>query len=77
MVKLTIKKGDEAQFLYETTVQMSVEDLMKEIMPIYNGRLKIDRIGSGMVLFSFLRLSSVQLFVLLYIFKIFFLGLLN
>ena len=48
MVKLNIKKGDEAQFLYDTTVEISVDDLLKEIIPIYNGRLKVGRISSGM-----------------------------
>ncbi|KAK2163902.1 hypothetical protein LSH36_72g03090 [Paralvinella palmiformis] len=46
MVKLNIKKGDEAQFLYDTTVQISIDDLIKEIIPIYNGRLKVGRIAS-------------------------------
>ncbi|CAD5113566.1 unnamed protein product [Dimorphilus gyrociliatus] len=46
MVKLHIKKGDEDQFLIETTVQISVEDLMKLLIPIYNGRLKVNRICS-------------------------------
>lgn len=46
MVKLNIKKGDEAQFLYDTTVEVSIDDLLKEIIPIYNGRLKVGRIAS-------------------------------
>jgi len=46
MVKLHIKKGDESQFLYETTVQANVEDEIKIICNIYNGRLKIDRLCS-------------------------------
>ena len=41
-----IKKGDESQFLYETTVQANVEDEIKIICNIYNGRLKIDRLCS-------------------------------
>ena len=47
MVKLSIKKGDDPQFLYETTVQIPIEDLMKAIVPIYNGRLKVERICGG------------------------------
>lgn len=48
MVMLHIKRGDESQFLLETTVQIPVEDLMKEIIPIYNGRLKVTRISAEM-----------------------------
>ena len=47
MVKLHIKKGDESQFLYETTVEMPVDDLLKDVSVIYNGRLKIQRICAG------------------------------
>ena len=47
MVKLNIKKGDEVQFLYDTTVEIAIDDLIKEIIPIYNGRLKVGRIASG------------------------------
>ena len=47
MVKLHIKKGDESQFMYETTVEMPVVDLLKDVSAIYNGRLKIQRICSG------------------------------
>lgn len=46
MVKLHIKKGDEDQFLVETMVQISIDDLMKILVPIYNGRLKVNRICS-------------------------------
>lgn len=44
MVKLHIKKGDDSQFLYETTVEMPIDDLLKDVSAIYNGRLKIDRL---------------------------------
>lgn len=44
MVKLHVKKGDDSQFLYETTVLNSVEDDLKVILNIYNGRLKVDRL---------------------------------
>lgn len=47
MVKLHIKKGDESQFLYETTVEMPVDDLLKDAAAIYNGRLKVQRICAG------------------------------
>jgi hypothetical protein len=47
MVKLHIKKGDESQFLLETTVDVPVDDLMAQLIPIYNGRLKVHRICAG------------------------------
>jgi cilia- and flagella-associated protein 298 len=46
MVKLHIKKGDESQFLYETSVESGVEETLKSVCNIYNGRLKIDRLCS-------------------------------
>lgn len=46
MVKLHIKKGDESQFLFESTLDTSVEDALKLICNIYNGRLKIQRLCS-------------------------------
>ena len=47
MVKLHIKKGDESQFLYDTVTTTDITKLLDEIIPIYNGRLKISRIASG------------------------------
>ncbi|XP_045197049.2 cilia- and flagella-associated protein 298-like [Mercenaria mercenaria] len=44
MVKLSIKKGDEPQFLYETTVEATVDDTLAEVATIYNGRLKVQRL---------------------------------
>lgn len=44
MVKLVIKKGDEAQFLYETTVDTPVDEALADISAIYNGRLKVHRL---------------------------------
>jgi len=44
MVKLHLKKGDESQFLYETTVEMPVDELLKDVCAIHNGRLKVQRI---------------------------------
>lgn len=44
MVILLIKRGDENQFLYETDVQNEVDDVVKDITAIFNGRLKITRI---------------------------------
>ena len=48
MVKIHIKKGDESQFLYETTVEQPIDDLLKDVSIIYNGRLKVQRICAGM-----------------------------
>ncbi|XP_063394720.1 cilia- and flagella-associated protein 298 [Cydia fagiglandana] len=44
MVILLVKRGDENQFLYETNVNCSVDDVVKDVTAIYNGRLKITRI---------------------------------
>lgn len=47
MVKLHIKKGDESQFLYETTVELPIDELVKDVCAIHNGRLKVQRICAG------------------------------
>ncbi|XP_078512353.1 cilia- and flagella-associated protein 298 isoform X3 [Lissotriton helveticus] len=44
MVLLHVKCKDESQFLFETTVEVSLEELTKEIACIYNRRLKVERI---------------------------------
>lgn len=44
MVRLHVKKGDESQFLYETSLNKTVEAELALIVNIYNGRLKIIRI---------------------------------
>ncbi|MEE6468017.1 hypothetical protein FKM82_008144 [Ascaphus truei] len=48
MVRLHVKHGDESQFLFDTTVNVSLEELVKQITAVYNGKLKIDRICSEM-----------------------------
>ena len=58
MVKLNIKKGDESQFLYETTVESNVEECQKLISNIYNGRLKINRLCTEI---EFLAKSGITL----------------
>jgi len=50
MVKLSIKKGDEPQFLYETSVETSVDLVLAEVAAIYNGRLKVQRLTAGMLI---------------------------
>ena len=47
MVKLHIKKGEESHFLYETNVGVSVEELIIQLVRLYNGRLKVDRLCQG------------------------------
>lgn len=44
MVKITVKRNNDPQFLYETTVDTSIDFLLQDITTIYNGRLKIQRI---------------------------------
>lgn len=51
MVRLHIKKGEESQFLYETTVDVVVGDLITELVRLYNGRLKVDRLCQGEFVF--------------------------
>jgi len=58
MVKLHIKKGDESVFLFETTVDSSVEACLKVVCNIYNGRLKIGRLCNEI---EFLAKSGITL----------------
>ncbi|XP_012691231.2 cilia- and flagella-associated protein 298 [Clupea harengus] len=46
MVQLHVKRGDESQFHFSTTVDISLETLIEEVTAIHNGRLKVDRICS-------------------------------
>ncbi|XP_030010815.1 cilia- and flagella-associated protein 298 [Sphaeramia orbicularis] len=46
MVQLHVKRGDESQFLFNTTVDAPLETLIQQIAAIYNARLKVDRICS-------------------------------
>uniref|UniRef100_UPI003AAABAB5 cilia- and flagella-associated protein 298 isoform X2 n=1 Tax=Centroberyx gerrardi TaxID=166262 RepID=UPI003AAABAB5 len=46
MVQLHLKRGDESQFLFSTTVDVPLDSLIQQITHIYNGRLKVDRICS-------------------------------
>lgn len=47
MVQLHVKRGDESQFLYSTTVDAPLETVIQQVTAIYNGRLKVDRLCSG------------------------------
>ncbi|KAJ2944943.1 hypothetical protein O0L34_g1840 [Tuta absoluta] len=44
MVIFLVKRGDEQQFLYETDINNEVDDVLKDIVAIYNGRLKVNRL---------------------------------
>lgn len=47
MVKLHIKRGDESQFLYETTTDAQLSQLVTHLVKLFNGRLKVDRLCQG------------------------------
>ncbi|XP_018572102.1 UPF0769 protein CG18675 [Anoplophora glabripennis] len=44
MVVIHVKHKDESQFLFETALNVTVEELVNSVVAIYNGMLKIDRI---------------------------------
>lgn len=44
MVRLVVKRGDESQFLFDTTLGAPLESLLLEIVALFNGRLKVLRI---------------------------------
>jgi hypothetical protein len=60
MVKLNVKRGDESQFVYETTVDKPVDEIIKEVTVIYNGRLKIRRICDGKLIYYVLDFVGVM-----------------
>ena len=47
MVKLHLKHGDESLFLFETTCQAELSELIPQLVRIQNGRLKIERLFYG------------------------------
>ena len=49
MVVLNIKRGENPQFFYETTMASKVENVLMEICTLINGKLKILRITDSMV----------------------------
>ena len=69
MVVLHVKKGDESQFLFETTVSIPVEDLITQLVPIFNGRLKVNRICAGNVVVVLAGTDLVQYFVKYYFYR--------
>ncbi|XP_055011540.1 cilia- and flagella-associated protein 298-like [Boleophthalmus pectinirostris] len=44
MVQLHVKRGDESQFLFNTSVDAPLETVIHQVTSIYNGRLKVERI---------------------------------
>lgn len=48
MVLLHVKRGNESQFIFDTKLSTQLSILIKEIVLIFNGRLKITRICSEM-----------------------------
>ena len=58
MVKLTIKHGEEVQFLYETTCDTQNSDLIVQLVRLYNGRLKVDRLCQGRLYLEFWLLAG-------------------
>ncbi|XP_046398361.1 cilia- and flagella-associated protein 298 isoform X2 [Ischnura elegans] len=48
MVLLHVKKGEESQFLFETSVEIDISQLVNDITVIYNGKLKVSRICNEM-----------------------------
>ena len=52
MVKLHIKNEDRSQFLFETTVEVPLAELVPQLVRLYNGRLKVDRLCQGSFVFG-------------------------
>lgn len=44
MVRLNIKRGDQSQFLFDTTLSTEIASLQRDIVAIFNGRLKVARL---------------------------------
>ena len=61
MVKLHIKRGDDTILLYETTVDISILELIAQLVRLYNGVLKVQRLCQGKLasyIFTSCRLKS-------------------
>ncbi len=58
MVRLVIKKGDQTQFLVETTVQIKTDEIIEDVAAVYNARLKVERICSGKLTSTFTKLQK-------------------
>ena len=44
MVQLHVKKSDQERFLFETTVEASVKDVVLEVVEVHNLRMRIHRL---------------------------------
>lgn len=47
MVLLHVKRGDESQFLMQTSGNTELEELTVQVTRVYNARLKVQRVCSG------------------------------
>jgi len=44
MVILSVKRGDEVLFLFETSVNEKTDSVLRDLVALYNGQLKIQRV---------------------------------
>ncbi|KAH8329712.1 hypothetical protein KR067_005038, partial [Drosophila pandora] len=44
MVVLQVKRGDETLFLFETSVNEKSDTVLRDLVAIYNGQLKVQRV---------------------------------
>ena len=49
-LQLHIKNGDTSQFLFEITVEILTAELIPQLVRLYNGRLKVDRLCQGVLM---------------------------
>ena len=47
MVILTVKKGEDAKFLFDTPAGTNLSKLVDQLVKIYNSILRIDRLAMG------------------------------
>lgn len=47
MVLLHIKKGDDSQFLYETSVKASLAEVVPQVAVLFNERKRLERLIAG------------------------------
>lgn len=52
MVLLHVKKGDRDLFLFETDLKYLISELVKDLVFIHNGQLRIERLCYGKMLFK-------------------------
>lgn len=49
-MKIHVKRGDENLFLFETTVEAPLSELVVQLVRLQNGRLKVSRLCQGMLI---------------------------